>query len=128
MNRSSFFLVSGIGTLLYTVYAGLKYYAITGLGLLTDSEAKQFIKEGRIKYIIDVRTETEFNIGHFPKAKNIPIQSFSKNKFKNFSKDKQNGILVYCNTGQRARRAAELLRSYRFSNVYYIESTYHNIQ
>lgn len=125
MERSSFFLVSGIGAVIYSIYAGMKYYTITGLGLLTNSEAKRFIKDKKIDHIIDVRTETEFNMGHYPKSKNIPIQSFSIRKFANF--EKTSSILVYCNTGQRARRAAELLRSYGFKKVYYIEGTYHTI-
>ena len=125
MERSTFFLISGLGALTYSIYAGLKYYAITGLGLLTNTEAKQLIKDKTIQHIIDVRTETEFNMGHYPKSKNVPIQSFSKRKFAQLNKNA--GILVYCNTGQRARRAAELLRKYGFNHVYYIEGTYHEI-
>ena len=37
-------------------------------------------------------------------------------------------ILVYCNTGQRARRAAEVLRKLGYKNVYYIESSYTSLK
>ena len=128
LNRSTFFLVSGIMSLAYTAYAGLKYYAITGLGLLNPEEAKLFLREKKIKHVIDVRTETEFNMGHYQKSRNIPVQQFSKNKINNLGYSKNSGILVYCNTGQRARKAAELLRSYGYKKVYYIEGTYQSIQ
>ena len=41
--------------------------------------------------------------------------------------NKNDGILVYCNTGQRARKAAEKLKKLGFKNVFYIASTYKTI-
>jgi rhodanese-related sulfurtransferase len=125
MNRSSIFLYSGIASLLYTVYAGLKYYAITGKGLITSSRAKQMINNGKINHIIDVRTNTEYNMGHYKGAKNIPVTSLNKKTLGKLNKDSD--ILVYCNTGQRARRGAEIIRNLGFKNVYYIEGSYKNL-
>jgi phage shock protein E len=125
MNTPGFFLYTGIAGLLYSVYAGARYYSLTGLNLITSSNAKKMIKKGDIKNIIDVRTKTEYNIGHYPRAKNIPISEFSERKFNKFNKNQ--GILVYCNTGQRARRAAELLENYGFTKVYYIDGLYSSL-
>lgn len=126
------FLISGIIAGVYAVYAGLRYYTLSGEGLLQPREAKDKIAQGVITRIIDVRTKTEYNAGHYDskgknvKLEHIPVTSFSKNKFKKMNKD--TGVLVYCNTGQRARRAAELLRTYGFTNVFYIEGSYSSIE
>jgi rhodanese-related sulfurtransferase len=38
--------------------------------------------------------------------------------------DKNKTYLVYCNTGQRARRAVEVMNQNGFKNVSYIAGTY----
>ena len=37
------------------------------------------------------------------------------------------GILVYCNTGQRARYASEQIAKMGYKKVYYIDGTYKSI-
>ena len=119
---SNFYFYSGLGAFVYSVFAGLKYYALTGKGLLPPSKAKSMIKSGDIKLVIDVRTKMEWNMGHYKGAKHIPVTSIDPSKFKGIPKN--TGILVYCNTGQRARSAAETIRGYGFENVFYIEGGY----
>lgn len=125
-------LISGIMAGIYAVYAGFRYYALSGKGLLTPRDAKQKISNGAISTVIDVRTKMEYDAGHYNnrgknvKLMHVPVNDFSKRKFQNMNKDA--GVLVYCNTGQRARRAAELLRDYGFKNAYYIEGTYTSIE
>lgn len=126
MNSSSFYLATGISSFIYTIYAAAKYYAVSGVNLITSNKAKKMIQNNSIKTIIDVRTKTEYELGHYPYSMHIPVTSFDKAKFKNMNKN--NGILVYCNTGQRARRAAELLTSYGFKKVFYIEGTYKSLK
>lgn len=126
MTNSTFYLITGIGGALYSLFAGLRYYALTGHELIKPYKARQMIKKGQINHIIDVRTQFEYKMGHYKGAINIPITSFSRRKVNKL--DKEDGVLVYCNTGQRARRGAELLRSYGFQKVYYIEGTYKSIQ
>ena len=67
----------------------------------------------------------EYNIGHYPNSKHLPFNQIDENTTKDISKNI--GILVYCNTGQRARKAAEKLKSLGFNNVFYIASTYNTI-
>jgi len=119
---SSFFFYSGIASTMYTVYAGLRYYALTGKGLVSSRKARQMIESGDIDLVVDVRTKFEWDQGHYQGAKHIPVTSLSPSKFNGVSKS--DGILVYCNTGQRARAAAETIRGYGFKNVYYIEGGY----
>jgi len=108
-----------IGT---AIIGSLIIYTFTGANLLSSYKAKKMIASGEIDIIIDVRTSTEYSFGNYINSINIPVQSFSKDKFKNFNKNKT--YLVYCNTGQRARRASELLKQFGFKKVYYIAGHY----
>jgi phage shock protein E len=115
-------MYSGIAAALYTVYSGLKYYAIKGEGLINAEDASKY----NIKHVIDVRTKVEWNLGHFTGAKHIPAGSMTAESLKGIPKN--DAILVYCNTGQRARSAAEKIRSYGYKKVYYIENTYKSLK
>jgi rhodanese-related sulfurtransferase len=119
-----FFLASGIAGAAISFYSFAKYYALSGVGALDADEAVKFLKDDRVKYVIDVRTLMELNYGHHKDAIHVPVTEFRADhpKFRNISKSA--GILLYCNTGQRARYAAELMRSYGFKNVYYLTGGY----
>jgi rhodanese-related sulfurtransferase len=116
----SFYYYSGIGAFLYTIYAGMKYYALSGEGLV---EAHK-VKSMNIDHIIDVRTKMEWNMGHYKDAKHIPAQNINETILKKLKISKNDKILVYCNTGQRARKAAEIIRNLGYKNVYYIETSW----
>ena len=96
-------------------------YTYMGQNLISASEAKRLIKEGKIKKVIDVRTITEYRMGHYPKALHIPVNKMDE---KTTTELPKKGLLVYCNTGQRARFAAEALEELGFQDVYYIAGTY----
>lgn len=127
ISKTSWFLYTGIASTLYTIYAGLKYYTYSGADLISSKKAKNMIKNKEIKHVIDVRTGIEWNMGHYPRAKHIPVMELNKNNKYLQKMHKNDGILVYCNTGQRARRAAETLKSYGFKKVYYISNTYKSL-
>ena len=112
-----------IGVILI-LFLTAKLYVYSGANLLSSEQAKELIKSGRIIKIIDVRTRFEYSLGHYPSAINVPIGSFSQGEIHKHNIGKKDGILVYCNTGERARHAADLLESYGYSNVFYISSTY----
>jgi phage shock protein E len=96
-------------------------YTYMGQNLISASEAKRLIKKGKIKKVIDVRTITEYRLGHYPKALHIPVNKINK---KTTTELPKKGLLVYCNTGQRARFAAEKLEELGFEDVYYIAGPY----
>lgn len=116
-----FFLMSGMAGIAVGIYSFAKYYALSGVGALDADEAAKYLKDDRVKYVIDVRTLMEWNMGHNKDALHIPVTEFRADhpKFRNISRSA--GILLYCNTGQRARYAAELMRGYGFKNVYYLK-------
>jgi len=64
--------------------------------------------------LLDVRTGSEFKSGHIPGAKNSPQEKLLKtlNKTK-----KETLIVVYCQSGGRARKAKKFLENSGFLNV-----------
>lgn len=120
---SNFYFYSGLASFLYTIFAGAQFYTLSGVNLVSSKAAKKMIKDGRIKEVIDVRTELEWNVGHYKKAKHYPGAKFDAEFVKKFP-DKKMGILTYCNSGQRARAAAEKLVRMGYKNVYYIAGSY----
>ena len=104
------------------------YYTFTGKNLLSSKEAKKMIKNKEVKFVIDVRTKAEYNLGHYKNALHFPGGSMNPKSIASFQKKnnikKDDGLLVYCNTGQRARNAAEKLEKEGFTKVYYIAGTY----
>ena len=115
MNNKFFMFVGAAVLLLYA-------YASMGKGLLTAEMARNMIASGAIGMVVDVRTTTEWNLGHYKGAIHIPSKALTPAKF-TFVQPRT-GILVYCNTGQRARAAAEKIRTFGFENVYYIKGGY----
>ena len=125
MTNSTFYLLSGIFSLGYTVYAGLKYYSLTGEGVISASKARDMLRKNEITHVIDVRTPIEYKEGHYKNAINIPISEISKQRLSNINKNST--ILIYCSTGNRARRATEKMREIGYNNIYYIKNSYKNL-
>jgi rhodanese-related sulfurtransferase len=125
MNDATFYLWSGIAGALYTGFAALRYYSLSGTQLISAARAKKMIKSGEIKHVVDVRSKFEWDFGHYPGAVHMPVNVISAERLKKF--DKNDGILSYCNSGSRARAGAEKIASFGFKNVYYIDGTYHSL-
>jgi phage shock protein E len=104
--------------------AALTAYTFLGQNLVSSEEAKRLIKDGKIKKVIDVRTAMEYRAGHYPRALHIPVDKINT---KTTTELPKRGLLVYCNTGQRARFAAEKLEQLGFRDVYYIAGTYRSL-
>ena len=104
--------------------AAAAMYTFFGRNLITSKEAKRLIRSGEIKKVIDVRTIAEYRAGHYKGAVHIPVNKINK---KTTTELPKKGLLVYCNTGQRARYAAEKLEDLGFENVYYIAGHYSSL-
>lgn len=115
MNNKFFIFLSATLVVLYA-------YSSMGKGLITSEMARRVIRTGEIGTVVDVRTLTEWKLGHYRGARHIPSGSLTPGKF--VYTPHNTGILVYCNTGQRARAAAEKIRGFGFTNVYYIKGGY----
>ena len=125
LNNKKFILYSGIASGLYALYSGFRYYSLTGTHLVSSSDAKKLLYDNKIRTIIDVRTTTEYSMGKYPNAINIPVQNLTKSSMKGIMKSTP--ILIYCNTGQRARKASEILKKMGYENIYYIADSYRTL-
>ena len=106
------FLVFGV-FVLYK-YANDSPYRISA------AEARQKIASGAYDVILDVRTLLERRtLGFYPQSVHISaadIPTEVPNRYPN----KEISILLYCNTGHRARLAAEKLQELGYRNTRYI--------
>lgn len=94
---------------------------------ITPEQAKELLDSGRGCIYLDVRTVPEFEAGHVPGAKNIPVVEpdpsgrmqmnprFLEIVEANFGK--QTPLITGCQKGGRSLKAAELLLQAGFNNV-----------
>jgi len=120
------FIVISVIFLLIIIGLSMHIYTLTGIRLIPASQAKRLIEIGEISQIVDIRTKTEYDLGHYPDSIHIPVNKINKDTVKVLDKSKP--VLVYCNTGQRARYAANKLDKLGFTEVVYIDGTYNTIQ
>ncbi|VVB91411.1 Thiosulfate sulfurtransferase GlpE [uncultured archaeon] len=77
-------------------------------------QAKEMIDKGEV-FILDVRTQEEYNAGHIRNSTLIPVQDLSK-RLTEVPRDRK--ILVYCRTGGRSTAASEILVNNGFTRIY----------
>lgn len=109
--------VVAIGVYLYNMSVNSPYR-------ISSEEAKKRIRNHDIDLVLDVRTEKEREtMGFFQHQKEIwvPAANLEKEIPPRFP-DKHMRILIYCNTGHRARLATDKLRGMGYSQVFYISS------
>lgn len=82
---------------------------------LTTLQATQLIN-GKHAQVIDVRDPAEFSSGSLPNAKNIPLAELGTRGPKELKKDRP--VIVLCNSGNIAGRAAAQLRAAGLAEVY----------
>jgi rhodanese-related sulfurtransferase len=76
------------------------------------------IKEGKPVKIIDVRLQSEYEEGHIPGAINISYQNIKEELPKREDIKKDDFIVLYCRTGERAAIASEILTNMNYTNVH----------
>ena len=79
------------------------------------TEVVQIINRGKY-LLIDIRAPEEFAAGHLRDAKNIPLADFDK-RLGELDKSKAKSVVVVCQTGARADKAARLLQAAGFDDV-----------
>ncbi len=65
--------------------------------------------------LLDVRTAPEYQKGHIPGSKNVPLQSIDK--VENVVQNKDTPIFVHCYSGSRSRQAAAILGRMGYTRV-----------
>ena len=99
-------------------------YSVSSPYYVTASEGKAGIAQKRYNVVLDVRTPVERAVlGYYPGSIHIPVTEL-RSRIQKEIPDKNTTILIYCNTGQRARKAAEVLQSMGYKNTRYIATTH----
>lgn len=83
-------------------------------GTLTPAEARVLAAQDAV--MLDVRTPEEFAEGHLEGAVNVPVQVLEAGKVPDVPREQP--VIVYCRSGRRSAKAAELLRAQGYSQVY----------
>lgn len=85
----------------------------------TLAEIREKIAAGAL--VIDVRNQNEWQQGHLPQAKLLPLPNLSAQLTELESwcgGNKEQEIVVYCASGMRSGRARKILQNAGFPNVY----------
>jgi rhodanese-related sulfurtransferase len=115
--------------LIFVVIGGILYYiydlSTNSKHRISSETAKKLLSENKFDLVLDVRTALERNtLGSYPRSVHIQTTDLEK-EMSSLYPDKSIRILVYCNTGPRARVATDKLQSLGYTNSVYI-STGHN--
>lgn len=89
-------------------------------------DAKIILKNDKDAILIDVRSPQEYKEGHLAKSINIPLYDISRN-IDNEIRDKENTIIVYCQSGNRSKKAIEILNKKGYKKLYNIIGGIDNI-
>ena len=82
------------------------------------------IMDNKIDVVLDVRTATERNtLGYYTDSIHIQGSDLEK-RMRNEYPNKDLRIIIYCNTGRRARIATDKLHEMGYKNTMYISSLY----
>ena len=84
--------------------------------------AKELIHKRFFDYIIDVRSQREYNESRFPSAINIPLNEIY-NEMKLY--DMRSKVLLY--EGARASMGKKILNEMGFKNVYYLKTNFRRL-
>lgn len=112
-----------IGGVLFGFGYYLKYEkSLNNPSLIKPRVAKKLISLGA--KTLDVRTPGEYNLGHANNAINMTYNEINDINLLKNNINKNDMIVVYCNSGTRARKAADKLISLGYTEVFYIVETY----
>ena len=93
------------------------FYTREDISICAD-KARDMLKDiSTYTVIADVRRPDEFAVKHIKGAINIPLGQL-KEKAKELLPDKNQEIILYCQSGNRSCDAAKVMQSMGYTNVY----------
>ena len=95
-------------------------------GEISYKEAKVILKNDKNSTLIDVRSPQEYKEGHLEDSINLPLYDLEE-RFKKDLNDREKAIIIYCQTGNRSKKAIEILEKQGYINLYDIEGGLDNI-
>jgi phage shock protein E len=112
-----------VGALVYYLYN----LAVDSPHRISSLEAKQKLQQGGFDVILDVRTDLEVKtLGFYPGSVHIPSPEIPSKVPAQYP-NKETRILLYCNTGHRARIATDILHKLGYKNTVYISGGHKSI-
>lgn len=82
--------------------------------------AKTILKNDEDAILLDVRSPQEYRETNLPRSINIPLYNLEEKAAKTIP-NKQNIIIVYCQSGGRSKKACEILINMKYERVYNIK-------
>jgi rhodanese-related sulfurtransferase len=90
--------------------------AANDFGEMSPSELSAALQGAQPPLVLDVRTPAEYASGHVPGARNVPIDELAA-RTGELAAYREQPVVVYCERGPRAHRAAGALASAGFTSV-----------
>ena len=87
---------------------------------ISQAELMQRIKAKHAQLILDVRSPEEYKEGHIPSAINIPYDQIDS-RLAEIASYKNKDVVLYCVSGGRAGKAANILQSAGFSKLQHVD-------
>ena len=85
---------------------------------LTSDELIEKLKKDKNSYLLDVRTDEEFEDSHIPDSKLLNIRDPRLFMDGIQKLDKNKNYYVYCHSGVRSAQACKIMQSFGFENLY----------
>ena len=86
---------------------------------VSSKAAEEYLRNGAV--VIDVRSAGEFTAGHLPRAINLPLSEI-ETVIARKVKDKNQVILLHCQSGMRSGEAKKKLKEMGYPNAYNLGS------
>jgi rhodanese-related sulfurtransferase len=83
--------------------------------LITVEALQSNLQKGKNVILLDIRTATEYNVSHLPRAKFVDYKNFKAHNLDTFSRETP--IVLYCSVGYRSERVGERLLAMGFKDV-----------
>ena len=106
------FFGTGIPTIIFLFYKKNKMIN------LTSEELIEILKKDKNSYLLDVRTDDEFEDSHIPNSKLLNIKDPQLFMDGIQKLDKTKNYYVYCHSGVRSVQACQIMKSFGFENLY----------
>lgn len=106
-------------------YRGRGFYRNNQINEINFTKLKDMAAKGAV--LIDVRSPQEYKEGHLDGSINFPLYDLERNS-ENLIKNKENTIILYCQSGSRSNKALEILKKQGCSSLYQIEGGLDNMK
>lgn len=77
--------------------------------------------------LLDVRSEQEYKEGHLEGSINIPVYDINE-EIEKVIPNKNNAIIVYCQSGSRSKKAINILSKKGYEELYNVEGGLDNLE